>query len=123
MIRTATRADEAAASALLVLAFAADPMTRWSWPDPQAYLAHFPVAVRAFGGKAFDQGSAHLAEGGAALWLPPGSGPDEEALGSLLERTAPARIPPRRRAARRMPTGWARPSRATVIPAKPIDVP
>jgi ribosomal protein S18 acetylase RimI-like enzyme len=92
MIRTATQADAAAATSVLVLAFAADPMTRWRWPDPEAYLAHFPAAVRAFGGEAFEHGSAHLAEGGAALWLPPGSGPDEEALGSLLERTAPARI-------------------------------
>jgi ribosomal protein S18 acetylase RimI-like enzyme len=92
MIRTATKADAAAATSVLVLAFAADPMTRWSWPAAEAYLAHFPAAVRAFGGQAFDHGGAHLAEGGAALWLPPGSGPDEEALGSLLERTAPARI-------------------------------
>jgi ribosomal protein S18 acetylase RimI-like enzyme len=91
MIRTGTQADAAAATSVLLLAFAADPMTRWTWPDPEAYLEHFPAAVRAFGGQAFDHGGAHLAEGGAALWLPPGSGPDEEALGSLLQRTAPAR--------------------------------
>ena len=36
---------------------------------------------------------------------------------------APARMPPRRSAASRMPTGWARPSSATVMPAKPIAVP
>src|SRR5687767_3780929 len=92
MIRTATQADAAAATSVLLLAFAADPMTRWSWPAAEAYLAHFPAAVRAFGGEAFGHGGAHLAEGGAALWLPPGSGPDEEALGSLLQRTAPASI-------------------------------
>lgn len=92
MIRTGTQADVAAATSILVLAFAADPMTRWTWPDAETYLEHFPGAVRAFGGAAFDHGGAHLAEGGAALWHPPGSGPDEEALGSLLQRTAPARI-------------------------------
>ena len=92
MIRTGTQADEAAATSVLVLAFAADPMTRWTWPDPETYLAHFPGAVKAFGGAAFDHGGAHLAEGGAALWHPPGSGPDEKALGELLQRTAPASI-------------------------------
>jgi hypothetical protein len=43
MIRTATQADAAAATSVLLLAF---------------------------GGEAFDHGGAHLAEGGAALWLP-----------------------------------------------------
>ena len=36
---------------------------------------------------------------------------------------APARIPPSSSAASRIPTGWALPRSATVIPAKPIAVP
>jgi ribosomal protein S18 acetylase RimI-like enzyme len=93
-IKAATPADEAAAVGVLVLAFASDPVARWTWPDPAQFLAHFPIFVRAFGGKAFTHGGAYLAEdnAGAALWLAPGIGPDEEALGALLERTAPARI-------------------------------
>jgi ribosomal protein S18 acetylase RimI-like enzyme len=79
---------------VLVLAFAADPMTRWCWRDPQNYLATFPAFAQAFGGRAFEHGSAVIAEdfAGAALWLPPGVGPDEKALGALLERTAPGPI-------------------------------
>jgi ribosomal protein S18 acetylase RimI-like enzyme len=94
MIQTATRADEATVSSVLVLAFAADPMARWTWADPATYLAHWPAFVRAFGGKAFDRGSAHLAadRSGAALWLPPGVDPDEEAMGAIINRTAPAQL-------------------------------
>ena len=36
---------------------------------------------------------------------------------------APARIPPSRSAASRMPIGFARPRRATVMPANPMVVP
>ena len=89
-IRTATPADEAAAIGTIVLAFGADPVARWTWPDPAQYLAHFPTFVKAFGGKAFAHGSAYLAGGhdGAALWLPPGIGPDEDAMTAILQRTA-----------------------------------
>jgi ribosomal protein S18 acetylase RimI-like enzyme len=94
MVRTATPADEAAATGALLLAFASDPATRWIWAAPDVYLAHFPAFAKAFGGKAFNHASAYIAEGGAgaALWLPPGSAPDEDELGELLQRTAPARI-------------------------------
>jgi GNAT superfamily N-acetyltransferase len=92
VIQTATQADEAAAIAVVVLAFGADPVARWTWPHPAQYLAHFPVFVKAFGGKAFTHGGAYRTDGyaGAALWLPPGIDPDEDALTALLERTAPA---------------------------------
>jgi GNAT superfamily N-acetyltransferase len=94
MIRTATQADEAAAIAVVVLAFASDPITRWTWSDPGAYLAHFPAFVKAFGGRGFARGGALVAEdyAGAALWLPPGVGPDEEVMGEHLQRTAPAHL-------------------------------
>jgi ribosomal protein S18 acetylase RimI-like enzyme len=73
----------------IVLAFANDPVVRWVWPEPHQYMSAFPEFVSAFGGKAFDGESAHHVGdfAGAALWLRPGVDPDEEALGSLLERT------------------------------------
>ena len=93
-IRSATQADEGAAIAAIVVAFAADPVARWTWSEPTQYLAHFPDFVKAFGGRAFAHGSAYVADdfSGTALWLPPGVGPDEEALGAILERTAPAHL-------------------------------
>jgi GNAT superfamily N-acetyltransferase len=94
MVRSATPSEEAAAIAVVVLAFSADPIARWVWPDPGVYLTHFPTFVKAFGGRAFAEGAAHTLEGyaGTALWLPPGVGPDEETMGGLLERTVPAHL-------------------------------
>jgi ribosomal protein S18 acetylase RimI-like enzyme len=91
------RIEEASANAAfatIVLSFAADPAARWSWPNAEDFLRNMPLAARAFGGKAFALGSAYEIDGfaGAALWLPPGVSSDEEALGSLIERTAPAAI-------------------------------
>lgn len=88
-VETALLGDEASAIATLTLAFAADPMTRWSWPDPGTYLDAFPKFARAFGGAAFGKGTAHRTDGGAgvALWLPPGVEPDGEAMGALMLST------------------------------------
>ncbi|MGH8727697.1 MAG: GNAT family N-acetyltransferase [Burkholderiales bacterium] len=89
-IKTGTASDEAPAIDVVVLAFSADPAARWTWPDPQQYLTHFPPFVKAFGGKAFTHGSAYYVDGyaGAALWLPPDVEPDEDVLISLLQSTA-----------------------------------
>ena len=93
-IKTATADDEAAAVSVVTLGFAADPITRWSWPDPAVYLDAFPRFVRAFAGKAFAHGTAYYADdhAGAALWLPPDVHPDDEAMGALMESTMPAAI-------------------------------
>jgi ribosomal protein S18 acetylase RimI-like enzyme len=73
----------------IVLAFVDDPVTRWAWPEPHVYLRYFAEFTNAFGGKAFDHGTAHsVAEfSGGALWLPPGVQPDEEVLVGLMERS------------------------------------
>jgi ribosomal protein S18 acetylase RimI-like enzyme len=91
-IKTATTADEGPAVAVMVLAFGSDPAARWTWPDPQQFLMHFPKLVRVLGGSAFSHGSAHYVDGfvGAALWLPPDVGPDEGALSTLLQSTGSA---------------------------------
>ena len=88
-VRTMTPADEVPAIDTVVLAFAADPVARWSWPDSHQYLTNMPSLTRAFGGRAFAHNSAYTTDGyaGAALWLPPGVTPDEEALGEIMQRT------------------------------------
>jgi len=80
------------AVATLLLAFATDPMARWSMPDPRVYLTHFPALIRAFAGNAFEAATAHATDGfsAAALWLAPGSHPDDEALIGTLEKVMPA---------------------------------
>ena len=91
-IRTVTDADLDQTMAVLVLAFSADPIERWVYPDPHQYLVNFGHFISAFAGRAFVSGSAYVADefGGAALWLPPGVAPDEQAVAALLERTVPA---------------------------------
>ena len=86
---TAVASDTEKAIATLVLAFSSDPACRWAWPDPQQYLASFPDFVRAIAGRAFEHGTAYYLDGyaGAALWLPPGIYPDEEALDEVIQRT------------------------------------
>lgn len=90
-VEAATAADEAAIVGVLTLAFSGDPASRWTWPDPRGYLEYFPPFIKAFGGKAFAHGSAHRVDGcaGAALWLPPGTHPDEEAIDALMEKSVP----------------------------------
>lgn len=85
-IRTATPDEIDRCVATIVLAFSGDPAARWAFADPHAYFEIFPRFVRAFGGKAFDHGSAHhIAGSAAALWIPPGIEPDEETMVALIE--------------------------------------
>ena len=78
----------------MVLAFATDPMMRWCWPNADRYLEVMPVFTAALGGRAFESESAHCTSDrrGAALWLPPGIGPDEEEMGKMAEENVPTSI-------------------------------
>jgi ribosomal protein S18 acetylase RimI-like enzyme len=87
---SAVRADEQArALATLVLAFTEDPFERWMYPEAGDYLAHFSEFLAAFGGNAFDEQTVwSLGEFAAvALWLPPGTEPDGEAIVRVLTET------------------------------------
>ena len=81
--------DRASAISTIVLGFAADPMSRFAWPDPSVYLRTMPRLVNAFGGRAFDHGTAYITEGAraAALWLPPGVEPDEAEMDAIMEES------------------------------------
>jgi ribosomal protein S18 acetylase RimI-like enzyme len=76
---------------VMILAFAADPVARWMYRDPQQYLAYFGRFIRAFAGKAFSTGTAWCIDGnlGGALWLPPGVKLDEDAISTILEESVP----------------------------------
>lgn len=91
-IVSAGKADEAKAIATVALAFASDPMMRWSFPDPAKYMTVVPDFLRAFGGNAVTNGTADVAGefAAVALWLPPGVEPDGEAMGKIIENHMPA---------------------------------
>lgn len=71
----------------ITAAFIHDPIARWVWPDPYAYLRYFPAFANAFGGAALDNGTAQYTTDymGSALWLAPGVEPDAEKIVEILQ--------------------------------------
>lgn len=90
-VATTTVAESERAISVIVLAFDADPVARWMFPEPRTFLTCCPVVTAAFGGRAFAAGTAHHVTGflGAALWLPPGVEPDQDTLVAEFERNVP----------------------------------
>jgi GNAT superfamily N-acetyltransferase len=71
--------------ATLLSAFTHDPVMRWFYPDDAHYRTHFPELVVAIGGRAFDERTAWSLDGAAAaLWLPPGTEADGDAIATVL---------------------------------------
>ena len=75
--------------ATLVSAFVADPVERWLYPEPSAYLTQFPAFVAAFGGAAFESHTVWSVDDFAAvaMWLVPGAEADGEAIVSVLSES------------------------------------
>lgn len=86
--------DHKRAIASLVTAFADDPFIRWMFPDARQYLSAFPLVLKHFAGRAFEHGSAYRSRDfrAAALWLPPGISPDEDALGGVMQEWVEAAL-------------------------------
>jgi ribosomal protein S18 acetylase RimI-like enzyme len=72
----------------ILLGFSADPLVRWLYPQASDYVHSVPV-FDAFCGGAIEQGTAYRTGNfeGAALWFPPGFGPDMVKLSELLTNT------------------------------------
>jgi hypothetical protein len=91
--RVGTAEDVALVGATVTLAFAADPFTRWVWPDAASYLNLMPGASSAFAGGDLASGSAFVVRHGVALFLPPGVEPDRRRLEALcMEHTPSERL-------------------------------
>jgi len=91
-IQTVTDEERDRVLSSLALGFAADPLMRWLFQEATAYLkAATGEFYNAFGGGAIEHNTAYRTAGfeGAALWYPPGTGPDEtrlvQAMASLVE--------------------------------------
>lgn len=85
-------ADKARLLHTLVLGFSADPVARWASPDAATYMSRRHEFFDAFGGAAFDHGTAFVADDGAALatWLPPGVEPDGAVMAAIMDEQTPA---------------------------------
>jgi ribosomal protein S18 acetylase RimI-like enzyme len=86
-VRTIDAEGRTRAIALEGLAFSADPIMRFMYPEPDRYLAGFPRFAEIFAGGAFEHGTASEAAsfGGAAFWYPVGVELDMEALGTHFQ--------------------------------------
>ena len=81
--------NKAAAIATVVMGFSTDPVARWVYQRAGQYLENFPAFIQAMAGNAFGAATAFATSdlSGAALWLPPGVGSDEEAIVALIRET------------------------------------
>jgi GNAT superfamily N-acetyltransferase len=79
--------EQAKAIATIALAFASDPMMRWTFSDPAFYFQIAQKFIRAFGGKAFTHNCADQTGDCAAvaLWMPPNVEPDHKTMGKIFE--------------------------------------
>jgi hypothetical protein len=41
-IRTVDQSEQTRATSIQLMAFSSDPIMRWLWPEPDAYVRHFP---------------------------------------------------------------------------------
>lgn len=91
-VHEATRSERSRCLSALVTAFVDDPLLRWMLPDPATYLEFFPQVLTFYGGRAFEHDLAFRTDDFAAvaLWLPAGVGPDEEALGGVMQQCVDA---------------------------------
>jgi len=90
-IFAATMAQAESAVAAVTMGFSTDPVARWMYPQPAQYFGWFPRCVRAFAGAAIEHGSAYCTPdfSGAAMWLPPGIHPDQDAFIELIWDSIP----------------------------------
>ena len=88
-VRIAKDSERARVIAAIVAGFITDSVARWCWSEPNSYLTNAPRFMNAYGGRAFEQGCAWTDTStlSGALWLPPGTEPDEEELGSVVTST------------------------------------
>jgi GNAT superfamily N-acetyltransferase len=88
-VKVIQAANRQRAVASLTLAFAGDPVMRWAWPDTYRYATYWPRFAEAFGGQAFDDGTAYGLEDclGVALWMRPGVGPDEQTVMGVMSES------------------------------------
>jgi GNAT superfamily N-acetyltransferase len=88
-IEPVARTDQTRVIATLVSAFIADPVERWLYPQPAAYLTKFPAFVAAFGGEAFEEETVWNLDDFAAvaIWLPPSVQANGDAVVTVLSES------------------------------------
>lgn len=85
-ITVADKRDAQQAVSTLVMGFAGDPLVRWFFPAAEAYLNSAGGLFSAFGGVDLETTTIFSSKQfeGVALWHPPGTHVDEDAIGEKL---------------------------------------
>ena len=89
-VRVAEASEGDAVLDTLMLAFSADPCLRYLLATPDAFFKGFRPFATGMGGAALAEGTAWLADDGAAaaLWLPPGVTSDRDAMLAVIGELA-----------------------------------
>lgn len=88
-VRSVAHSEKDQFESTMTMAFMADPVVRWAWPDPHQYIKAFIPFVNLFGGKFIDHGSAYVIGDffGVVQLLPPNVLPDDEPIVELFQQT------------------------------------
>jgi ribosomal protein S18 acetylase RimI-like enzyme len=91
LIKSANKSNSEHAVAVILLAFATDPLSRWIYSDPHHYLRYFPDVIRIFGTNALEHRTCYYVDAfsGVALWLPPNVHAHNDEMGKVLHQTVP----------------------------------
>jgi len=89
-IRSAEPNERHEVAAAIVAAFITDPLARFAFPSPLAFLRGMPRIAQAFASRSLEHGSAYATADfcGAALWYQPGLEPDGGALEQVFRDEA-----------------------------------
>jgi len=91
-IHSVSMEDKKRALSSMFMAFTSDPLARWFAPEADQYFSGGIELMEAFGGKAFENGTAFASSGyeGVSFWFPPGVEADEDQLNKAIEKLAPS---------------------------------
>ena len=91
-IHSVSMEDKKRALSSMFMAFTSDPLARWFAPEADQYFSGGIELMEAFGGKAFENGTAYASSGygGVSFWFPPGVEADEDQLNKAIENLVPS---------------------------------
>ena len=86
-IHSVSLEDKKRALSSMFMAFTSDPLALWFAPEADQYFSAGVELMEAFGGKAFENGTAYASScyAGASFWFPPGVEADEEQLNKAIK--------------------------------------
>ena len=94
MVHQSTKEEKSRVMNTLLLGLCMDPIIRWYFPEPHAFVRDAPKLLDLISGKAFEHNTAYHTDNFTccALWLPPNVHPDDEGIARYLEEILDRRL-------------------------------